>query len=289
MGTGDGTGGHARSEHAGFEEIKIASLNVNGLRAAAKRRCVFDRLRRGTFDFCLIQESHSTQQEAKIWQTEWGGSAYFCHGSSNSKGVLILMKRDLEFQLIRQIEDREGRVLLLELNIKEISFVLGSLYAPTADAPEEQNRFMDFLEDSLTQISPVNIILGGDLVALDPAQDRQNSTCSPLYGHVMRQHVLSLMEEADLTDVWRYRNQAARKYTFHRGTQASRIDYWLASNHLADLTSTSTIIPVALSDHSIMTLSLSSSPGEALAYGAWTTPYWEMKLTLRRFQISLNP
>lgn len=133
-------------------------------------------------------------------------------------------------------------MLLLEIATKGSVYVVGSLYAPTADSPEEQNQFMDTLEESLTELSPVNMILGGDLnVALSPSQDRSNSSSSPLYGDAMRQRVLSLMDEADLTDVWRYRNPSTSQLTFHRNTQASRIDYWLVSNHLADMTSSANI------------------------------------------------
>lgn len=240
-----------------MEELKIASLNVSGIRAAAKRRSLFDRLRRGAYDLCLIQESHCTQKEAKIWQSEWGSQAYFCHGSSSSKGVIILLNRDLQFKVERKVDDGEGRILLLEINTKGNTYVIGSLYAPTADSPEEQNRFMDSLEESLTELNLVNVILGGDLnVVLCPSQDRSNSSSSPTYGEVMRQRVYGLMDETDLTDVWRYRNPSSRQYTFHRGSQASRIDYWLISNHLADMTSSSNIIPIALSDHALLTLNV---------------------------------
>lgn len=58
-------------------ELRIASINVNGMRVATKRRCLFDRLRKGAFDLCLIQESHCTPKEAKVWKTEWGDQHTF--------------------------------------------------------------------------------------------------------------------------------------------------------------------------------------------------------------------
>lgn len=64
------------------------------------------------------------------------------------------------------------------------------------------------------------------------------------------------MDEWDLTDAWRYRNPSRRQFTFHRGQQASRIDYWLISNHLADICLDSDITHLALSDHSLLTLSV---------------------------------
>lgn len=239
------------------EEIKIASLNVNGMRIPAKRRSLIEKFRKGNFDFCLVQETHCTRQEAKIWQSEWGGSAYFCHGGSSSRGVIILVKRGLDFSVERQVNDEEGRMLLLEVTTRGSTYLIGSLYAPTADAPDEQSQFMDTLEENLTSFCSVNVILGGDLnVALCPTKDSNSSTSSSSYGEGMRRRIYAMMEDADLTDAWRYKNPSSRQYTFHRGTQASRIDYWLISNHLADTTSRSEIVPIALSDHALMSINI---------------------------------
>lgn len=115
---------------------------------------------------------------------------------------------------------------------------------------------MDTPEEKLADLQPVNAILGRDLnVALDPTKDR-NGSCPPSYGDVMRQRVTTLMEESDLTDVWRYRNPTLSRFTFHRGRQASRIDYWLISNHLADICMEADITHLSLSDHSMLTLSI---------------------------------
>lgn len=245
---------------SGVDNLKVASINVNGLRLAAKRRSIFDRLRKGKFDVCLIQESHCTQEEATIWRSEWGGPAHFYHGTSSSRGVIILLDRNPPYKVVREVRDKNGRILLLQLSTDEASFVIGSLYAPTADAPEEQGSFMDTLEDFLADLSPVKVILGGDLnVALDPVKDRNNNSRPTSNGEVMRLRVHTLLDDQDLTDVWRYRNPLARQFTFHRAAQASRIDYWVLSNHLLDVCSTSDMIPLVLSDHCLITLSIGVS------------------------------
>lgn len=72
----------------------------------------------------------------------------------------------------------------------------------------------------------------------------------------MRQRILAWMEELDLCDAWRHRNQSEQRFTFHRANQASRIDYWLISDHLLDSCNDINIHPMALSDHSMITLSI---------------------------------
>lgn len=98
------------------------------MRVAAKRRSLFDKLRKGRYDVCLVQETHSTSAEAGIWRSEWGGAAYFCHGSSGSRGVGILLGRNLSHRVVREVSDANGRILLLEILINEIVYVIGSLY-----------------------------------------------------------------------------------------------------------------------------------------------------------------
>lgn len=88
--------------------LKIISVNANGLMAGRKRRSVFDRVRREKPDICLIQESHSTELNKKIWRSEWGGPAYFRHGTSNSRGVMTLIGRDLEHSVGWVIDDKDG-------------------------------------------------------------------------------------------------------------------------------------------------------------------------------------
>lgn len=98
-------------------DIRIASLNTNGINAADKRRSMFSKLREGGFDVCLLQECDSTQPTADIWQSEWGGKVFFSHGASNSRGVSILLGRDLECAIQDQVRDDQGRILLLQIQI----------------------------------------------------------------------------------------------------------------------------------------------------------------------------
>lgn len=61
-------------------ELRIATLNSNGMRSPPKRRAIFANLGKMKADFHMIQETHSTENEEKIWRTDWGGNAIFSHG-----------------------------------------------------------------------------------------------------------------------------------------------------------------------------------------------------------------
>lgn len=112
-----------------MDHLKIATINVNGMNVAVRRRAFFDKIRKGNFDICFLQECHSTVSEEHIWQSEWGGgAAYFSHGLSNSRGVMIILKRDLRHVIKNQICDGDGRLLLLEIEVGSKTFVMGSVY-----------------------------------------------------------------------------------------------------------------------------------------------------------------
>ena len=47
----------------------------------------------------FLQETYSSPDVEKLWKTQWKGDLYFAHGSERSRGVLILVKERLNFEL----------------------------------------------------------------------------------------------------------------------------------------------------------------------------------------------
>lgn len=46
-----------------------------------------------------MQETHSTIDNELKWKSEWGGDTYFSHGLSNSREVMILFKKNVNYTL----------------------------------------------------------------------------------------------------------------------------------------------------------------------------------------------
>ena len=78
------------------ESLRLLSLNVKGISKFRKRRAVFTWCRKQKADAIFRQETHSTEEQEKQWIKEWGSQIYFSHGSGNSRGVAILLKRGTE-------------------------------------------------------------------------------------------------------------------------------------------------------------------------------------------------
>ena len=80
-------------------DFKLLSLNVRGIRSFEKRKSVFNWLRKSRADICFLQETYSTKEVEMMWKKQWKGDIFFPHGSSHSKGVLIPVSDNLDFNL----------------------------------------------------------------------------------------------------------------------------------------------------------------------------------------------
>ena len=60
-----------------------------------------------------MQETYSSPDVENVWKTQWKGDLYFAHGSEHSRGVLILVKERLNFELKSCTHDKQGRYIIL--------------------------------------------------------------------------------------------------------------------------------------------------------------------------------
>ena len=86
--------------------LSFLSINVRGLNQAHKRRQVFRWAHISKADIVFLQETYSSKGVEEIWRSEWGGKIHYSHGSgghgllhgsSHSKGVMILFNPKLDF------------------------------------------------------------------------------------------------------------------------------------------------------------------------------------------------
>ena len=74
-------------------------------------------------DQSFLQETYSSKEYAQIWEAEWGGKAYFSHGSSHSKGFMTLVNPNLDVKVEKCIQDTNGRFLILDLLFDELHLI----------------------------------------------------------------------------------------------------------------------------------------------------------------------
>ena len=138
-----------------------------------KRQAIFNYYKaRG--DVICVQESHGTDEMMEIWQNEFGGEILYSNSTGASKGVCILIKKNLSYRINAMKKDEDGRIIICELeDMADVTkkIVLCNIYAPNTDKP----NFFAKCAEMLEQLSE-NVILIGDFnLVMDPAKDRKNS------------------------------------------------------------------------------------------------------------------
>ena len=93
------------------------SLNVCGIRDFKKRKKIFRYLLDHNNDIFFLQETHSTKDVEMFWKWQLRGHLYFSHGTQHGQGVLIFIKENVEFNVINEVADKNGRYFLLKAEI----------------------------------------------------------------------------------------------------------------------------------------------------------------------------
>lgn len=174
-----------------------------------------------------------------------------------------MFPRNSDVTVQDSFSDQLGRLLVLQIEKDGCEFTLGNIYAPTQDHVQDQVNLMDVLEEHISSSSPHNIILGGDFnlcrnVDLDRLGSTHNSSIAEGARYPAR--IEAMNNSLHLFDVWRKIKPSTKQFSFKRGHSASRLDYWLASEHMFNSETASDIIPCPLSDHSAITISVGERP-----------------------------
>ena len=83
-----------------YVNFKLAPRNVRGIRSSTKRKALFTWLNERKYDIIFLQETYSNVDEEHIWKTQWKGKLYFSHSFNHSCGVMVLVRSDLDTDLI---------------------------------------------------------------------------------------------------------------------------------------------------------------------------------------------
>ena len=246
--------------------LNIVSLNVRGLRNEEKRRAIFNFYRDRCTILCL-QETHSTIEDEKIWAAEWGGRAFFSHGTNQSRGVLTLVNRKYTEKVVQLNEQTSGRKSQCLVNCEETKMLIVNIYGPNQDSPHFFREVCEQAHENCDKI----VIVGDFNVALNDAIDRNTQSANP--NPNARAKILAMMNEYQLEDVWRLWNPGVKRFSWYRHIeanrkspstaepkiQASRLDYAIISRGLCDLVHNTFYIPGLKTDHSAYFLGIDIS------------------------------
>ena len=236
-----------------LSRCSLLSLNVRGLKNQLKRRSIFSYLKNQKCLFYLLQETYSEIKDEALWKDEWGGGIFFSHGTSHQKGVCILINPSYDLPVASHYSDQEGRIVIINLIIQKVKLSLCNIYAP--NNPMQQNKFIQSLNEVLlSKVEIHNVIIGGDwIVTLQSIDKKGGVHWKP---STYRDRLLLMMEELNLSNVFRKKNPSKKSYTYkskHLKVK-SRIDFFLVSNSIIkSVLATGPVISVATDHKAVQT------------------------------------
>ncbi|KAL2096374.1 hypothetical protein ACEWY4_008522 [Coilia grayii] len=233
-------------------EICVASLNLNGARERGKRAAIFETMRLKKVHVLLAQETHTDPLNAADWGREFDGLSILSHNTSTSGGVAILFSKSFTPISYEVEEIIKGRLLKVRALFENHFFVFICIYAPTSAI--QRMLFLDSLNDTLIKCDPDDVLLlGGDFNCTELLCDRNH-----VEPHMpSRRRLVELMNSNDLVDVWRNFHHGQRQYTwchsYDNSLSQARLDRFYCFRHQLSLMKNCSIVPVGLSDHSLVT------------------------------------
>jgi len=116
-------------------DIKIASVNCQGLGTKEKRRDVLHYLKThyNSFNIICYQDTHFTEELENSITSQWGFKCILNSYKSNSRGVSIMFNNNFEFEIHAFKRDISGNLLALDITIERTRLTLITLYGPNTD------------------------------------------------------------------------------------------------------------------------------------------------------------
>ncbi|KAI8521369.1 hypothetical protein Bbelb_011230 [Branchiostoma belcheri] len=244
-------------------DLRVMSLNVNGMKDVDKRRLAFDFCRNNKIDIAALQECHVASIADKIrWSRQWRGKSLWFLGTNSARGVGVLLSPRVK--LISSRSDTEGRVVSALIEYNETRYNVANLYAPCS--PAERATFFENVHQYLFPNASL-ILLGDFNCVLDPDLDRYTTSVHAPGTRAQDVVQLSdLCEDLGLKDAWRSEFPSRLDYTWRSPTNnsRSRLDRIYVPSPAI---SSSEIIACPFSDHDAVLTSLTLEPDTQMGPG----------------------
>ena len=207
-------------------------------------------------DVVLLQETHFLQGSANKYEAEWGNKMYHSFGTNLSSGVTISIGKNIDHEVLDEIRDDAGRMLILIVRIEHLKACIVNCYAPNGDCPE---FFIDLIGKVESAAESDLTIIGGDFnLVLDPEMDRLNSKHNPPKACDV---LVKYLNKAHLIDSWRMLHPDTKEFTWSRTScqnpSASRIDMIFLPVSWSNKIIESNISPCRRTDHKLISTTLS--------------------------------
>ncbi len=247
-------------------DLKIATLNANGLRDPNKRMGILQWLSHLAFDIVCLQEVHVISlEECSTWFSSYGYLVAASCGSNHSCGTVILYRP--VFSLIFSSSDSNGRFVSCDFLRRDCRFRVVSLYAPNVNP--QRDDFFDYV-NSMVDLSLPTVLCGDFNAVFNRSVDRAGSVPFDT-SRDSSVSLRALFRDCCVTDAWRHCHPSSTAFTWRKsdGSLSSRIDFVGIPLPWAPFISSCTVVPCAFSDHSLVSVDVSIPDSIQRGPGRW--------------------
>ena len=223
------------SELGEASEIKLTSLNVNGVGSQEKRVCIMAHVRSLDSDLVVLVDTRLSALKSRKLENEADDFQWFftngisVNGGSISRGVAIGIKKN---SLINPGEGRvvaAGNALKVNFKFEGHEFIIFGIYGPSdSDNP----RFFEAIFNESETSTETYKILAGDFNV--PLNFQKDTNCTQDSRKRAREKINEKMLDQRLKDIYRVKKGIRELFTYSNKDEnrQSRLDYFLVSENL---------------------------------------------------------
>lgn len=105
----------------------------------------------------FARDSLDKEESTKL-QRDWVGKIFFSAYSSSQRGVSILIRKNININIHKELSDSEGRWVAIDADLFGIRCAIINIYAPNVDSPD---FFLDIC-NTVKNMGNSYVIIGGD-------------------------------------------------------------------------------------------------------------------------------
>lgn len=232
--------------------ITVLSLNAKGLNHPAKCYSLWQTAENLHSDILCVQETHLLSSSSALCSNNKYPNIFHATFHSKKRGVLIAVKKDVNFHLIQVIIDPNGCYIILICTINKLTYTLLNVYTPNT----QQISFFKKILRKTQDVRKGHLLICGDF---NPVVDIHMDTTSAAK---RRESPLKhFIASQDIYDVWRCHYGSERDFTYFspHHKSYSRIDLFLSDKWLLQKISASVIHTMTWSDHAPITISIDNT------------------------------
>lgn len=210
----------------------------------------------------MLQETHLAEKDFKLMQKQWVGEVLGSPAQGRKAGVLTLIRKGLQYRVMSQDRDSEGRriSILLDRGKGFEPLRLTNIYVPNSPTTAYFSGLSTWLADQQQR----NHLMGRDFNSvMHPNEDRLRR---PHHKHQKTEDypdtpLYTFTDSMKLKDLWRSYNPLELQYSYfsHAHDSFSRIDYFLGTPDTLISVDDTKIHEIAISDHAPVSLTISDT------------------------------